>query len=113
MTPDHNPIIGEHPEAPGFFLANGFSGHGLMMAPATGKAVAEIVMTGTSRTIDIGVFAYDRYRLGALLDDEKRRCSRLLSTPNLQLPKQPDCLLGSWKLVVGRYQFSRSAFTRS
>lgn len=70
MTPDHNPIIGEHPEAPGFFLANGFSGHGLMMAPATGKAVAEIVMTGTSRTIDIGVFAYDRYRLGALLDDE-------------------------------------------
>jgi glycine/D-amino acid oxidase-like deaminating enzyme len=70
MTPDHNPIIGEHPEAPGFFLANGFSGHGLMMAPATGKAVAEIVMTGTSRTIDIGVFAYDRFRRGALLDDE-------------------------------------------
>jgi glycine/D-amino acid oxidase-like deaminating enzyme len=70
MTPDHNPIIGEHPEAPGFFLANGFSGHGLMMAPATGKAVAEMVMTGTSRTIDVGVFAYDRFRRGVLLDDE-------------------------------------------
>jgi glycine/D-amino acid oxidase-like deaminating enzyme len=70
MTPDHNPIIGEHPEAPGFFVANGFSGHGLMMAPATGRAVAEIVTTGTSQTIDVGVFAYDRFRLGALLDDE-------------------------------------------
>ena len=70
MTPDHNPIIDEHPEAPGFFLANGFSGHGLMMAPATGRAIAEIVMTGASRTIDISAFAHDRFRLGALLDDE-------------------------------------------
>jgi glycine/D-amino acid oxidase-like deaminating enzyme len=70
MTPDHNPIIGEHPDAPGFFLANGFSGHGLMMAPATGKAVADLVMTGSSRTIEIAAFACDRFRRGALLDDE-------------------------------------------
>jgi sarcosine oxidase subunit beta len=70
MTPDHNPIIGEHPDAPGFFLANGFSGHGLMMAPATGKAVADLVMTGSSPTIDVAAFAYDRFRRGALLDDE-------------------------------------------
>ena len=37
MTPDHNPVLGEHPELTGFHLANGFSGHGLMMAPATGS----------------------------------------------------------------------------
>ncbi len=37
MTPDHHPILGESPEVPGFFFANGFSGHGVMHAPATGK----------------------------------------------------------------------------
>jgi len=70
MTPDHNPIIGKHPDADGFLLANGFSGHGLMMAPATGKAVAEIIMLGTSRTIDISDFAFERFQTGALLDDD-------------------------------------------
>ncbi len=70
MTPDHNPIIGPHPEADGLFLANGFSGHGLMMAPATGKAIAELITGGTSRTIDVSDFALDRFRTGALLDDD-------------------------------------------
>jgi glycine/D-amino acid oxidase-like deaminating enzyme len=70
MTPDHNPIIGTHPDADGFFLANGFSGHGLMMAPATGKAIAELITVGTSRTIDVSAFAFDRFHTGALLDDD-------------------------------------------
>jgi glycine/D-amino acid oxidase-like deaminating enzyme len=69
MTPDHNPIIAEHPEVSGLFLANGFSGHGLMMAPATGRAVAELVTLGASRTIDVGAFRFDRFESGALLDD--------------------------------------------
>jgi glycine/D-amino acid oxidase-like deaminating enzyme len=67
MTPDHSPIIGEHPDVGGFFLANGFSGHGLMMAPATGRAVAEIITSGAPRTIDVSVFRFDRFRSGALL----------------------------------------------
>jgi glycine/D-amino acid oxidase-like deaminating enzyme len=67
MTPDHSPIIGEHPDVGGFFLANGFSGHGLMMAPATGRAVAELITSGTSRTIDVSIFRFDRFRTGALL----------------------------------------------
>jgi glycine/D-amino acid oxidase-like deaminating enzyme len=70
MTPDHNPIIGRHPDADGFFLANGFSGHGLMMAPATGRAIAELITEGTWRTIDVSDFAFDRFQAGALLDDE-------------------------------------------
>jgi sarcosine oxidase subunit beta len=70
MTPDHNPIIGAHPDVAGFFLANGFSGHGLMMAPATGKAIAELITEGTSSTLAISDFACDRFRTGALLDDE-------------------------------------------
>ena len=70
MTPDHNPIIGRHPDVDGFFLANGFSGHGLMMAPATGKALAEIITVGASRTTDVSDFAFDRFQTGALLDDD-------------------------------------------
>jgi glycine/D-amino acid oxidase-like deaminating enzyme len=70
MTPDHNPIIGRHPDADGFFLANGFSGHGLMMAPATGKSLAELITVGTARTIDVSDFAFDRFHTGALLDDD-------------------------------------------
>lgn len=67
MTPDHSPIIGEHPDLSGFYLANGFSGHGLMMAPATGRAVAGLILNATPRTIDVGVFGLDRFRTGALL----------------------------------------------
>ena len=37
MTPDHNPVLGFHPDLPRLIFANGFSGHGLMMSPATGR----------------------------------------------------------------------------
>jgi glycine/D-amino acid oxidase-like deaminating enzyme len=70
MTPDHNPVIGEHPALPGLVFANGFSGHGLMMSPATGKIVSEIVRLGRSETFDVAVFAPDRFERGALVHDE-------------------------------------------
>lgn len=69
MTPDHNPALGEHPALRGFIFANGFSGHGLMMSPATGKIVSELVRTGKSTTFDIGIFAPDRFERGALVHD--------------------------------------------
>ncbi|MEO8678942.1 MAG: FAD-binding oxidoreductase, partial [Vicinamibacterales bacterium] len=69
MTPDHNPILGTHPSLDGFIFANGFSGHGLMMSPATGKIVSEIVRLGRSETFDIAVFAPDRFERGALIHD--------------------------------------------
>ncbi len=61
VSPDHSPIIGAHPGAPGWIDACGFSGHGIMHAPATGLAVSEIVADGASRTIDVGAFAHDRF----------------------------------------------------
>jgi FAD-dependent oxidoreductase domain-containing protein 1 len=70
MTPDHNPIICEHPALSGFFLANGFSGHGVMMAPATGKVVSELIRMGRSDTVDIGPFDLGRFARGELLYDE-------------------------------------------
>jgi glycine/D-amino acid oxidase-like deaminating enzyme len=69
MTPDHNPALGEHPALRGFIFANGFSGHGLMMSPATGKIVSELVRTGKSTTFDVGIFAPDRFERGALVHD--------------------------------------------
>jgi glycine/D-amino acid oxidase-like deaminating enzyme len=70
MTPDHNPVFGVHPDMPGFYVAGGFSGHGLMMSPATGKVMSEIIRTGRSRTIDVSRFAIDRFARGELAWDE-------------------------------------------
>ena len=69
MTPDHNPVLGEHPSLGGFIFASGFSGHGLMMSPATGLVVSELVRLGESRTFDIAPFAVDRFERGALVRD--------------------------------------------
>ncbi|MSO35163.1 MAG: FAD-binding oxidoreductase, partial [Acidobacteria bacterium] len=69
MTPDHNPVLGPHPDLSGFIFANGFSGHGLMMSPATGKIVSELVRLGRSEMFDVGIFAPDRFARGALVHD--------------------------------------------
>lgn len=52
MTPDHNALIGEAEELPGFFYACGFSGHGFLMGPAVGEVVADL-MTGRSPFVDV------------------------------------------------------------
>jgi len=70
MTPDHNPMIGEHPSLAGFFMANGFSGHGLMMAPATGKIISELIRCGHSDTIDVTRLSVARFDRGELFWDE-------------------------------------------
>lgn len=70
MTPDHNPIIGEHPDLGGFFVANGFSGHGLMMAPATATILSDLVRTGRSDRLDIRPFDVGRFARGELFWDE-------------------------------------------
>jgi FAD-dependent oxidoreductase domain-containing protein 1 len=69
MTPDHNPVIGVHPSLAGLIFASGFSGHGLMMSPATGLIVSELVRLGASRTFDIAPFAVDRFERGAFVRD--------------------------------------------
>ncbi len=64
MTPDHNGIIGMHPELEGFVIAAGFSGHGLMLAPATGVAVAELILDGRCISFDVAPLAVDRFAHG-------------------------------------------------
>lgn len=70
MTPDHNPLLGEHPAAPGLVLANGFSGHGLMIAPAVGKVLSELIRLGRTETVDVSCFAPDRFDRGEEVHDE-------------------------------------------
>ena len=70
MTPDHNPVLGEHPDLGRFYLANGFSGHGLMMAPAAGAAMAELIRDGRSTSLDITPFDVGRFARGDLLWDD-------------------------------------------
>ncbi len=57
---DQNAVLGAHPELKNFYFANGFSGHGLQQGPAAGNAIAELIMHGTFRTIDLTRFGYDR-----------------------------------------------------
>lgn len=69
MTPDHNGLLGEHPDLPGLHLACGFSGHGLMMAPATGQLIAQSLL-GLSPSLDIGPLSVARFAQGRLLLDD-------------------------------------------
>ncbi len=61
VSPDNSPIIGPHPDASGWIDACGFSGHGIMHAPATGVAVAELVADGSTTTVDVAHFAHTRF----------------------------------------------------
>jgi len=53
---DNNAILGPWPELEGFYLINGFSGHGLQQSPAAGRYLAELIL-GRSPTLDLSVFA--------------------------------------------------------
>jgi sarcosine oxidase subunit beta len=69
MTPDHHPILGAVPGIPGLYLANGFSGHGVMHSPATGKIVSDLVLKGTSDLVDTRLLGYERFAEGRLLEE--------------------------------------------
>ncbi|MGB0542445.1 MAG: NAD(P)/FAD-dependent oxidoreductase [Longimicrobiales bacterium] len=61
VSPDNSPIIGPHPDAEGWIDACGFSGHGIMHAPATGIAVAEMIADGHTSTVDVDHFRHSRF----------------------------------------------------
>jgi FAD-dependent oxidoreductase domain-containing protein 1 len=58
---DGNPVVGNWPgRLDNFYVACGFSGHGLMHAPGVGRAIAELVVHGSYRTIDLSRLGYQR-----------------------------------------------------
>jgi sarcosine oxidase, subunit beta len=64
VTPDRNPVLGRLPGVDGWVNACGFSGHGVQQAPAVGRVIAEEVLHGAARSIDIGPLRAERFRLG-------------------------------------------------
>ena len=60
-TLDYNAIIGPWATDPyNLLIATGFSGHGIMHAPATGLAISELVLEGRYKTIDLTRFGTER-----------------------------------------------------
>lgn len=66
MSPDKQAIYSKAGEVDGFYSACGFSGHGFMMAPATGRVMAELVL-GLSPTLPWQRLDTARFAKGALI----------------------------------------------
>ncbi|MGI9316409.1 MAG: NAD(P)/FAD-dependent oxidoreductase [bacterium] len=62
-TLDHNAIVGPHPEIGNFIFVNGFSGHGLQQSSAMGRGVAELIVHGAYRELDLSPLGYERILL--------------------------------------------------
>jgi len=69
VSPDHHSILGESEEVKGLFFANGFSGHGVMHAPATGKIMSDLILRGTTDVIDARVLRPGRFAAGELIHE--------------------------------------------
>lgn len=67
-SPDHHAILGGC-EVGGLYFANGFSGHGVMHSPATGRALAEIILDGEASFLDVSSLSIDRFAKGELLHE--------------------------------------------
>src|SRR6201998_4742713 len=68
MTPDHHCILGPVASVPGFFLANGFSGHGVMHSPATGKILSDLILHKKCDLVDTSLLALARYADGRMAE---------------------------------------------
>ncbi|HEY8453376.1 MAG: FAD-dependent oxidoreductase [Micromonosporaceae bacterium] len=60
FSPDHLPVIGADPRAPGLVHAHGHEGAGIGLAPATGHLVAQVV-AGERPDLDLGPFDPARF----------------------------------------------------
>ena len=69
VTPDHHSVLGPVRELPGFFVANGFSGHGVMHSPATGRILADLIAKGATDIVDAPLLGFDRFAQGRLLEE--------------------------------------------
>ncbi len=65
MTEDAQPIYGKVDNVEGFWLACGYSGHGFMLAPATGILLTEMIL-GEPLSIDITNLDLGRFERGEL-----------------------------------------------
>jgi len=68
VTPDAHPIYGRTP-VEGFFVCAGFSGHGFMHGPVSGKLMSELIIEGQARSVDISTLSLARFEEGRLISE--------------------------------------------
>lgn len=61
LSPDGLPIIGAIPGTSGVYLATGHSCWGILNGPATGLALAELIVHGRSSSVDLDEFDPARF----------------------------------------------------
>lgn len=69
MTPDHHPALGPVSSLPGFFVAAGFSGHGVMHSPAAGRIMADLILNGRCDWVEAELLSFDRFASGRLVHE--------------------------------------------
>jgi len=68
VTPDAHPIFGRTP-VEGFLVVTGFSGHGFMHGPISGKLLSELIVDGAYQTLDVSALDLARFEEGRLIQE--------------------------------------------
>ncbi|MCC6261334.1 MAG: FAD-binding oxidoreductase [Anaerolineales bacterium] len=68
VTPDAHPIFGAT-DIKGFLLCTGFSGHGFMHGPVSGKLMSEFIVDGKFSTVDVSMLDLKRFAEGRLIKE--------------------------------------------
>lgn len=68
VTPDAHPIYGDT-DVKGFYLCAGFSGHGFMHGPVSGKLMTEYMLDGKYSTLDVSMLDLKRFEEGRLIKE--------------------------------------------
>jgi sarcosine oxidase subunit beta len=68
VTPDAHPIFGSTP-VDNFYVCVGFSGHGFMHGPVSGKIISEIILEGHASTVDVSSLSLTRFSEGKLIQE--------------------------------------------
>jgi len=71
-TPDWHPILDAVPGIDGLYCAVGFSGHGFKLSPMIGVTMAELIVEGAGKTVDISPLRFTRFEEGDLLGSSYR-----------------------------------------
>jgi sarcosine oxidase subunit beta len=72
LSPDGNPIVGEAPGVPGFYLCCGFMGHGFMMAPVVARYYAQLLTGGPPHPL------FEKWRLARFAEGDTERESMII-----------------------------------
>jgi sarcosine oxidase, subunit beta len=69
MSPDQHVLLGLAPKLDNLWLINGSSGHGVMHSPALGQLVAEMILDGDAKAIDVNVLRPSRFAEGEAIPE--------------------------------------------